>query len=72
MRPQEIADAARQTGFMELPIHSSAAARVADLPMHHRDPFDRILVAQAIAESVRLYTADSVLTRSSELVTLIR
>ncbi|HEY5299401.1 MAG TPA: type II toxin-antitoxin system VapC family toxin [Acetobacteraceae bacterium] len=71
-RPQEIADAARQTGFIELPVHSSAAARVADLPMHHRDPFDRILVAQAMAEPMRLYTADPVLTRYSELVTLIR
>lgn len=34
-------------GFREVPVTSSAAARVATLPLHHRDPFDRLLVAQA-------------------------
>lgn len=69
--PEKIARAARHTEFEELPIRSAAAAYVARLPMHHRDPFDRILIAQAICEPARLLTADRQLTRYSDLVTLI-
>jgi PIN domain nuclease of toxin-antitoxin system len=71
VRPEVIAQEARAAGFTELPVHANAAALVADLPLHHRDPFDRLLVAQAMAEPVRLYTADPSLTRYSELVALI-
>lgn len=70
-RPEEIAQAARESGFEELPVRSAAASRVASLPMHHRDPFDRLLIAQAITEPARLYTADALLPGYSELVTLI-
>jgi PIN domain nuclease of toxin-antitoxin system len=70
VRPEQIAWAALETGFVELPV-SAAAARAADLPLHHRDPFDRLLVAQAMAEPVRLYTADPLLPPYSELVQLI-
>jgi PIN domain nuclease of toxin-antitoxin system len=41
-----------------LPISLGHALRLADLPMHHRDPFDRILIAQSIAERVPIVTAD--------------
>lgn len=71
VRPEEIAQAARDTGFTELPVRADAAAQVVDLPLHHRDPFDRLLVAQAIVEPMRLYTADPLLPPYSELVTLI-
>jgi PIN domain nuclease of toxin-antitoxin system len=71
VRPEAIAQAARDTGFTELPVHADAAARVADLPLHHRDPFDRLLVAQAMAEPMRLYTADPLLPPYSDLVTLV-
>jgi len=72
VRPEAIADSARATGFTELPVRAATAALVADLPLHHRDPFDRLLVAQAIAEPARLYTADAILAPYSELVTVIR
>jgi PIN domain nuclease of toxin-antitoxin system len=68
--PEEIVQAAKATGFEELPIRSAASAHVAKLPMHHRDPFDRILIAQAICEPARLLTADRQLKRYSDLVTL--
>ena len=42
-----------------LPITAAHAARVADLPRHHRDPFDRLLVAQALCEDVPLLSADA-------------
>jgi PIN domain nuclease of toxin-antitoxin system len=71
VRPDEIASSALATGFVELPLRWQAAAAVADLPMHHRDPFDRAIVAQAISEPVHLYTADRKLIPYSPLVRAI-
>ena len=70
-RPEEIAAAARAARLTELPIWSDAAALVANLPLHHRDPFDRLLVAQAMAEPLHLYTADRQLSPYSELVVFV-
>jgi PIN domain nuclease of toxin-antitoxin system len=66
--PDELLRGALAIGFVELPVYSRVAARVADLPLLHRDPFDRLLVAQAIAEPAVLYTADARLAGYSELV----
>src|SRR6266404_4466494 len=66
--PAEIARSALDTGFTELPVRSEAAAFVAQLPLLHRDPFDRVLVAQAILEPAILFTADVQLAPYSELV----
>jgi PIN domain nuclease of toxin-antitoxin system len=69
--PASIVDAARATGFMELPVHAAAALKVAVLPHYHRDPFDRLLVAQAMTEPAALYTADAQLRAYTELVVCI-
>lgn len=45
-------------GYAELPVTGAHAAAVADLPSLHRDPFDRLLVAQARTEGIVLVTAD--------------
>jgi PIN domain nuclease of toxin-antitoxin system len=66
--PEEIIAAARAVGFVEAPIRSDIAAKVASLPRHHRDPFDRLLVAQAMVEPAILYTVDPQLEPYSELV----
>ena len=66
--PREILSAALEVGFVELPVRSAAALMVTDLPLIHRDPFDRLLVAQALTEPARLYTADAALEPYSELV----
>jgi PIN domain nuclease of toxin-antitoxin system len=66
--PAEIARAAIDTGFSELAVRASAAALVGRLPLLHRDPFDRLLVAQAIVEPATLYTADQQLVPYSDLV----
>lgn len=50
-------------GLTPLPITHAHALRVASLPVIHRDPFDRILVAQALVERVPILTADPVLAR---------
>ena len=66
--PVEIVREALDAGLAELALRSSAAALVAKLPHLHRDPFDRVLIAQAIAEPAFLYTADPRLAPYSELV----
>jgi PIN domain nuclease of toxin-antitoxin system len=50
-------------GYAELPITGLHAAAVATLPRIHRDPFDRLLVAQAMVEGITLLTPDPVLGR---------
>ena len=52
-----------ESGFEELPIRLSHAEHLERLPQHHRDPFDRMLVAQAKAEGLTLVTRDRVLGR---------
>lgn len=69
--PEEIATAAERMGFVELPVTASHAAGTRRLPMHHRDPFDRLLVAQALHEPARLLTADDKLRPYSDLVEVI-
>lgn len=59
------------SGFVELPVLSRHGALVSTMPHHHRDPFDRLLLAQAMAEPMRLMTADAALRRYSELVELV-
>jgi PIN domain nuclease of toxin-antitoxin system len=70
--PNEIAQEARDCGFTSLPVDIQAAAHVALLPPIHRDPFDRLLVAQAILAPMMLYTADAKLRSYSDLVHLVR
>ena len=50
-------------GFEMLPIDFRHVARVAALPSHHRDPFDRLLVAQALEERLAVVSADPVFRR---------
>jgi PIN domain nuclease of toxin-antitoxin system len=52
-----------EAGFEELPITAAHAAATEKLPVHHADPFDRILVAQSMVEPLRLLTHDRLLTR---------
>lgn len=57
-----------QAGIEVLPIKPSHAAAVDDLEMHHRDPFDRLLVATAHCESLVLLTHDSQLSAYGKAV----
>jgi PIN domain nuclease of toxin-antitoxin system len=56
------------SGFTELPVRAVHAAMVRDLPDIHRDPFDRLLVAQALLEPLRLMTSDGHLSKYTDLV----
>lgn len=52
-----------EVGLTELPIRAAHAVRVVELPKIHRDPFDRMLVAQALGEPLVLLTNDEILAR---------
>lgn len=46
------------TGFRLLPVKAEHAEAIRNLPHHHRDPFDRMLIAQAMSEKLDMLTAD--------------
>jgi PIN domain nuclease of toxin-antitoxin system len=69
--PGEVLAALEPAGFLSLPIVGEHAARVLNLPPIHRDPFDRLLVAQALTEPMRLLTNDAVLGGYGEIVTVV-
>jgi len=50
-------------GYVELPINSEHALAVESLPSLHKDPFDRILIAQATVEGITLLSADSLVAQ---------
>lgn len=56
-----IPDRLKALGHQSLPVFQHHVLQVAHLPAHHRDPFDRLLVAQAQAEELHLMTADPLL-----------
>lgn len=58
----------RESGYRCLHIEPEHAAAVEDLASHHADPFDRILVAQALVEPMRLITHDPVVARYSDTI----
>jgi PIN domain nuclease of toxin-antitoxin system len=66
--PFEVVRLIGAAGFDELPVFSRHALLVSKLPMHHTDPFDRLLVAQGISEPLHLLPVDSKLKPYSELV----
>jgi PIN domain nuclease of toxin-antitoxin system len=57
-RPANLPELIRDSGFRDLPIRHDHAVRAARLPLIHRDPFDRMLVAQAACEDLTLVTRD--------------
>lgn len=67
----EIRQAAEQSGFIEVPITSEHAIAILGLASHHKDPFDRLIVATAITEPMRLITADKLVAQYTELATLV-
>ncbi len=50
-------------GYSELPVGSEHAVEIDALPTLHKDPFDRILIAQALVEGITLVTADAIVAQ---------
>ncbi|SCC92914.1 conserved hypothetical protein [Thiomonas sp. X19] len=69
--PHALAAAIEASGFLELPVRATHAAGVAQLALHHNDPFDRLLMAQARVEPLRLVTVDAMLAKHSDVVVLV-
>jgi PIN domain nuclease of toxin-antitoxin system len=64
----ELRTAAQESGFIELPLLGAHAELLANLPRHHNDPFDHMIVSQAMAEPMRLITGDGILSQYTSLV----
>ena len=58
-------DAAEKSGFEMLDFSAKDALILTDLPFHHRDPFDRMLITRAISRKLIITTQDSVLVKNS-------
>ena len=69
--PRQLADTLVEEGFVLLPLRIEHLSRVLALPWVHRDPFDRMLVAQAIEEKLTLLTTDSTLAGYGRMVRVL-
>ncbi|MBV4456078.1 MULTISPECIES: type II toxin-antitoxin system VapC family toxin [Pseudomonas] len=67
----EIREYCLDSGFVELPITSEHAIAVKDLEHHHKDPFDRLIVAAAMSEPMKLLTADLQVAQYTSLAILV-
>jgi PIN domain nuclease of toxin-antitoxin system len=67
----ELRSLAENHKFLELPLYGRAAEALSGLPKLHNDPFDHMLLAQAITEPMRFITGDALLTEYSSLVMVI-
>jgi PIN domain nuclease of toxin-antitoxin system len=61
--PDDLEEQLEASAFRELPMTFAHGLEVGRLPMHHRDPFDRLIVAQARCEELVLITADRLLSK---------
>jgi PIN domain nuclease of toxin-antitoxin system len=68
--PEDFAERLAEEKFENLPLTAVHTRGVALLEWHHRDPFDRMLIAQAQSEGLLLVTADEILGRYGEVVRL--
>ncbi|WP_285416155.1 type II toxin-antitoxin system VapC family toxin [Pseudomonas sp. efr-133-TYG-5] len=64
---EQIRQFSLDSGFIELPVTSEHAIAVRDLEPLHRDPFDRLIVATALSEPMKLLTADPLVAQYTDL-----
>lgn len=69
--PALVVAAIPKSGFQELPVTSRHAIAVGTLPKHHRDPFDRLLVAQSRIEPMHLLTHDRQLAAYGDTILIV-
>ncbi len=58
----------QESGYRFLAVEAEHAIAVEELPLHHQDPFDRILVAQALVEPMRLMTHDPLVSLYNDTI----
>ena len=71
LEPARLESQLLAAGLQPLPLTWAHARALHGLPMHHRDPFDRMLIVQAMSEPLHLLTHDAALTPYSDLVILV-
>jgi PIN domain nuclease of toxin-antitoxin system len=69
--PRLVLEGLEPAGLRKLSITAEHGAKVYELPPHHRDPFDRLLLAQALSEPLMLLTDDDVLGQYGGYVTVV-
>ena len=69
--PTEFYRSLISAGYIELPVTARHAITVETLPDFHKDPFDRIIISQAIAEKIDLVTADEKLAKYHERIIMV-
>jgi PIN domain nuclease of toxin-antitoxin system len=69
--PEVLVEGINQNGLITLPMNLAHTLQLSQLPDHHRDPFDRMLVAQAMAEPMFLLTSNRALADYGDLVRLV-
>lgn len=67
---RDVLTSLERSGFLLLPVTGEHAVEVSNLPFHHKDPFDRMLIAQARLEGLRLLTKDDKLRAYGDVVWL--
>jgi PIN domain nuclease of toxin-antitoxin system len=70
--PADFEDRLAGESFESLPLLADHTRGVASMPWHHRDPFDRLLIAQAQAAALTLVTADQIAARYGDFILLVR
>ena len=68
INPNDLFTGLVNNGYNELPVTSYHSLLVAHLPPFHKDPFDRILIAQAMAEGLTLLSSDQMVSRYSQVI----
>ena len=69
--PGSVGDGMKESGYQRLAIADEHLNRLVTLPLHHRDPFDRMLIAQADSEPLKLVTCDRLLQAYGSSVLLV-
>ena len=69
--PLDLVAGIHGSGFRELPVTAQHTLAVHTLPDLHRDPFDRLLIAQALSEPLSLYTSDRMLPSYSPTIQFV-
>lgn len=69
--PEALVEGLNDNGMTTLPVSLNHTLQLCRLPDHHRDPFDRMLVAQAMSEPMFLLTSDGALAEYGDLVRLV-
>lgn len=71
VEPRVLRRGLMDNGYQELPITSEHSVSIDGLPMIHKDPFDRMLIAQATIEGFTLLTADTIVAQYSGSIRLV-